>query len=95
MPCSHAGFRNPKIENYVKALEDCGVRVGWDEQIWRDLRAWREVRNKFVHELEMPQRTRDLSSSAARKVFWLVDAAISKLDYAMAVLEPFTKHASR
>jgi hypothetical protein len=83
--------RNPKLENYVRTLEGHGVRVDWDDEIWRDLRAWREVRNRFVHNLELPQGTLNLSSSAAQEVFWLVDAAIRELDHAMSALEPFTK----
>jgi hypothetical protein len=87
--------RNPQLENYVRALKGCGVRVGWDDEIWADLRAWRKVRNKFVHTLEMRQGARDLSGSAAQEVFWLVDAAIRKLDHAMSALEPFVKRPGR
>ena len=87
--------RNPKLEHYVRALESCGVRIGWDDEIWDDLRTWREVRNRFVHTLEMPRGGRDLSSSAAQEVFWLIDAAIRKLDQAMCALEPFTRRHRR
>jgi hypothetical protein len=87
--------RNPKLENYIRALEGCGVRIGWDDEIWSDLRAWRKVRNKIVHTLETPQGARDISSSAAQVVFWLIDAAIRKLDHAMFALEPFTKRPGR
>jgi hypothetical protein len=73
-----------------KALEDCGVSVGWDDDVWGVLRGWREIRNKFVHTLEMQQRTASLSSSAAQEVFWLVESAIRALDVAMTTLKPFT-----
>jgi hypothetical protein len=87
--------RNPKLENYIRELEGCGIRIGWDDEIWSDLRVWREIRNKIVHTLETPQATRDLSSSAAQEVFWLIDAAIRKLDHAMSALESFTKRPGR
>jgi len=40
----------------------------------------------------MPQGARDISSSAAQEVFWLIDAAIRELDRGMSALKPFTKH---
>jgi hypothetical protein len=83
--------RNPKLENYVTALGDCGVVVSWSDEIWTNLRAWREVRNKFVHTLETRHKAWALSSSIAQEFFWLVDEAIRELDNAMSGLEPIKR----
>ncbi|MGW5667029.1 hypothetical protein [Micromonospora sp. NPDC003776] len=85
---------NPKLENYVRALEGCGVHVGWDDEVWAALRQWRDLRNKIVHTFDMPQGAPILSSSAAQEVFWLVDLAIRDVDHAMSALGSFAKRPS-
>jgi hypothetical protein len=77
---------NPKLENLIEALESCGVRLGLDDEIWSRLRAWRKVRNNFVHSLETLRGEPDLSNSAAQEVYWLADAVLRKLDEALSNL---------
>lgn len=82
---------NPKLENYIKALGSCGVCVDWSDDLWTDLRAWRRVRNRIVHDLEMPQAARfggiEVATASAQEVYNLVGTAIAKVDHAMLVLE--------
>jgi hypothetical protein len=82
---------NPKLESYIRALDSCGVSVEWSDDLWAKLRAWRQVRNTIVHDMEMPQAARfsDIESANAsvQEVYSLVETAIAEVDEAMLVLE--------
>jgi hypothetical protein len=83
--------RGAKLEGYLRALAVCGVEVNWDDQTWADLRSGREIRNRFVHELETGPpggSVPDLGVMTALDLLRLVDTALRDLSRAMQTVPP-------